>query len=95
MSHRVITANRLQDGTVVWLAADGLWVEEVDRALASDDDNHVNALLATAKALESDGTVIGVYEAEVELESGAGGQRLRPVRLRERIRARGPTVAFG
>lgn len=93
MAHRVITANRLQDGTVVWLAADGVWVEEVDRALASDDDNDVNALLAEAKALESAGRLIGVYEVDVELESGAGSQRLRPVRLRERIRARGPTVA--
>lgn len=95
MAYRVITANRLRDGAVVWLAADGLWVAEIDGALASNDDKHVSALLATAKALESAGRVIGVNEVEVELTSVAGSRRLRPLRLREQIRARGPTVAAG
>jgi len=94
MAHRVITANRLRDGAVVWLDASGEWVDEIGRAMSSDDDDAVAAALESAKAMEAAGHVIGVYEVEVQAPAGGASHSLQPVRLRERIRADGPTVAF-
>lgn len=95
MSHRVITANRLEDGAVVWFAGAAAWRASLDDAVASDDDDTVAGWLAAAKQLEAAGTLISVYEVEVEPASAPGARRLTPVRLRERIRADGPTVAVG
>lgn len=93
MAHRVITANRLHDGSVVWMAADGTWVPDIARAAASDSDETAAAALARARADEAAGGVIGVYEVEVELDDATWPAMPRPVRLREKIRAGGPTVA--
>ena len=91
MTHRMITASRLRDGAVVWFSEAGLWVEEIGRATASDDDGAVARLLADARAREQAGEVIAPYE--VEVVPGPGGPE--PVRLRESIRAHGPTVEYG
>lgn len=76
MSLKVVTANRLRDGRVVYLAADG-WSEDIaDASLLSEEE---------ARAVASP-EVVEPYLIEV-----ADGSR-RPVRRRERIRAAGPTV---
>ncbi len=92
MSHRVITASRLTDGAVVWRDAAGAWREDIDRAAARDDDDAVAAMLADAHADEAAGRVIAPYEVEVDIMRTANASMLVPVRLRERIRAGGPTV---
>lgn len=94
MTHRVITANRLRDGAVIWLGPDAKWVERFDGAEACADDETVEARLALARELESAGRIIDAYAVEVVVEQMEGVGRLVPVRLRERIRADGPTVAF-
>lgn len=93
MPRRVITANRLIDGAVVWRDAAGRWRGEIDRAAASDDDETVARMLAGAREEEAAGVVIGPYEIEVDVEQTAVSRRLLPTHLRERIRAGGPTVA--
>ena len=94
MPKLVITANRLEDGAVVWRDAAGGWREDIDRAAASDDDETVAQMLAGARREEAAGLIIGPYEVEVEIEQTAVTRRLLPIRLRERIRADGPTVAL-
>ncbi len=94
MPRRVITANRLIDGVVVWRDAAGRWREEIDRAAASDDDKTVARLLSGARTDEAAGVVIGPYEVEVEVEQNTASRRFLPTHLRERIRAGGPTVAL-
>lgn len=94
MIHRVITANRLHDGAVIWLGPDAKWVEQVDGAEPCADDEAVEARLAAARELESAGRIIDAYAVEVVIEEVDHGTRLVPVRLREKIRANGPTVAF-
>ncbi len=89
MPHRVITASRAQDGAVVWLHESGAWFDEIDRATASSDEATVSRLLAIAQADQAAGRVIDAYEVEIA-PARAGNH---PVRLRERIRAGGPTVA--
>lgn len=92
MARSMITANRLQDGAVIWLGTDEEWVEEFDRALASDDAATVARLNTIAGDHQAAGRVIGAYEIKVD---DAGDGRTVPVRLRERIRVGGPTIAFG
>ena len=88
MTNRVITANRLEDGAVVWLDQAGIWVREVGRAAASDNNAVIGSLLSRAIADEKAGRIISPYEVEI----APAPRGAVPVRPRERIRAFGPTV---
>ena len=92
MPRRVITANRLIDGAVVWRDAAGRWRKAIDLAAAGDDDETIARMLAGARKEEAAGIVIAPYEVEVEQTAVSG--KVLPTRLRERIRACGPTVAL-
>lgn len=85
---RVLTANRLSDGLVVFLSADGGWSEWIDEAeVARDAPAH--ALLEQAgTAASDDHIIVEPYLVDVaETESG-----IVPVQHRERMRTRGPSV---
>ncbi len=88
MTAQIVTANRLGDGVVVYLAAGGAWSERVEEARVARDDEEGAALLAFAEGPEQGIVVVGPYLMEVAAETGAP----RPLSNREVIRARGPTV---
>jgi hypothetical protein len=85
---KVLTANRLTDGEAVWFA-DGAWVELIGSAdVVADKDKDGEARLeAIGKAAYDNNEVVDVNLIDVELVDG----RIVPQRLRERIRAAGPT----
>ncbi|MGS4885431.1 DUF2849 domain-containing protein [Roseibium sp. MB-4] len=85
---KVITANRLLDGDVVWLGENDAWVERVTLARIFDGKDAVAEGLSIGAAAEKDQKVVGVYEMDVTVEDDV----IVPVRLRERIRAKGPTT---
>ena len=85
---QAVTANRLGDGIVVFLAADGRWSERAEDAAVAADKAAADALMAAAERAVDQRTVVGPYLIEVA-EGPAGPQ---PVKLRERIRAAGATV---
>ncbi|AMN54922.1 sulfite reductase [Roseibium algicola] len=85
---KVITANRLLNGDVVWLAENGSWVERITLAKVYDGKEAVAAALAEGLEAEKNQKVVGVYEMDVTVEEGV----IVPVRLREKIRATGPTT---
>lgn len=85
---KVITANRLLNGDVVWLAENGSWVERITLAKVYDGKDAVAAALAEGLEAEKNQKVVGVYEMDVTVEEGV----IIPVRLREKIRATGPTT---
>jgi len=85
----VVTANRLRDGRVVWLAAGGRWAEPVAEAAVFAGEA-AEAALAEAAEAERRQIVVGPYLAEVRV--GAGGPV--PLRARERFRADGPSVGI-
>lgn len=85
---KVITANRLLNGDVVWLAENGSWVERITLAKVYDGKEAVAAALAEGLEAEKNQKVVGVYEMDVTVEDGV----IVPVRLREKIRATGPTT---
>lgn len=85
---KVITANRLLNGDVVWLGENGSWVERITLARTFEGKDQVDEGLTIGQAAEKNQEVVGVYEMDVTLEDGV----IVPVRLRERIRAAGPTT---
>ncbi|TYC51485.1 DUF2849 domain-containing protein [Rhodobacterales bacterium] len=85
---KVITANRLLNGDVVWLGKDDAWVERITLARTFDGKEEVAEGLAIGQKAEADQKVVGVYDMDVTVEDGV----ILPVRLRERIRATGPTT---
>jgi len=88
---KLITANRLFDGVVVFLSAGG-FVAEIGKAAILSAADAVEAGLATAKAAQANHEVVDVNVIDVTLDNAGSPV---PVRLRERIRAFGPTVPFG
>lgn len=90
MVDKVLTANRLSDGISVWLDASGNWSESLQDAFVARHAEAVAALEATGKIAFDDNKVVDVNVVDVEEADGV----LRPLRMRERIRAEGPTIDY-
>ena len=84
---KVLTANRLTDGESVWLGSDESWHETIDNADVARDKAAEERLDLLGKASHARNEVVDVDIIDVELRDG----EIRPLRLRERIRAAGPT----
>jgi len=84
---KVLTANRLIDGEAVWYAPDHRWSETIRGAEIARDKEHEEKLEAVGKASFAANQVVDVEIIDVELIDG----EIVPNRLRERIRAAGPT----
>ena len=79
----VVTANRLTDGIVVYLAANGAWTEELANARVADTEEEIKTLEAEAENAVRERRVVAVYPMDVALKDGA----IDPLSVRERIRA--------
>ncbi|MBH0238832.1 DUF2849 domain-containing protein [Methylobrevis albus] len=85
---QIVTGNRLIDGVVVFRGPGGSWVEAVDAAEVLGDDAASEAAFAAAMRDFANCVVVDVALIDVKAEAG----HVVPLRLRERIRAEGPTV---
>jgi hypothetical protein len=83
----ILTGNELISGATVYLDASGTWVEDLQaaRIFSKEEVAERDAALAATKAT---GRVISLEIEEVTREQG----HIVPKRLRERIRAAGPTA---
>ena len=90
MVDKVLTANRLTDGISVWLDANGEWATSLQDALVARHAEAVAALEAIGKQSLADNKVVDVNVIDVQDTNGV----LWPLRLRERIRAEGPTMEY-
>ena len=89
---KVITANDLADGLVVFLDADGGWTHDISVARVLQDGPDLDTATAYAKAQHDARIIVEPYPIDVAVTDGIPV----PVRLREKIRAdRGPTVVYG
>ncbi len=88
MTLQVVTANRIGDGTVVYLTRVGGWSERIADGQVSRSDEQRDALMAVARATGEIPEVVEPYVIDVVEEAGV----VRPVRYREEIRAQGPTI---
>jgi hypothetical protein len=84
----MILANRLTDGRVVFLAADGTWVASIAAGALTADVSTAQRLLAEARQAEEQSAVIDPYLIDIRTTAGAR----QPVSFREGIRAAGPTI---
>lgn len=83
----ILTGNELTSGATVYLNAQGQWVEDLQSArvfLAEEAEARDAAIAATKKTLR----IISLETEKVSLADGV----VTPERLRERIRAKGPTA---
>ena len=86
--HQVITANRLSDGAVVFLGRERAWVDRLSEAEVFSTVEASAAALADAGKDEQANVILDLYAVDVAPKDGA----MTPVKLREAIRAQGPTV---
>ena len=87
---QVVTANRLRDGLIVYMTKDGErtgWTENISYAHVAEGDD-IDALMAVAEQDVTGNVVVSPYAIEI-----AGDHD--PLTARERIRAAGPSIAFG
>lgn len=83
----VVTANRVEDGAVVYRSADGRWTTKLHEAAVTADAAIAREMVQGAIA--DDLGAVGAYIAPVTVTSEGG---VRPGNLRERIRFAGPTI---
>lgn len=89
---KVITANDLGDGRVVFLTAVGGWTHAIGEARILEDGDDLDGGMALARQQEQARVIVEPYPIDVTIGDG----NPVPVRLREKIRAdRGPTIVFG
>jgi hypothetical protein len=82
---KVVTANHLLEGDVVYLAADDAWVRDLARAELIDDEAHAQLRLLDAERQRD--VVVGAYLAD--MRPGPDGPE--PVHFREAFRRVGPS----
>ena len=88
MAAKVLTGNRLRDGEVVFLDAAGAWSTDIRAARLAQDSGAVEELEKQLADADRGTEVTDLYLFDAETVDGA----IRPVHIRERIRALGPTV---
>ncbi len=88
--HKALTANRLGDGLVVFLSDTGDWSGKIDLAAVATNEKALSVLECSGERATTLRQVVGPYLIDVEIENG----EVKPMVLRERIRAYGPTVHF-
>lgn len=87
---KVLTANRLHDGVIVYARVAGgalEWVTQIANATAFGESEIDDALKRAGQAVANN-MVVELYALEV-----AG--RNRPLSAREAVRAKGPSIKYG
>ena len=65
MVKRVITGNRLDDGTVIFLARDGAWSPDIDRAKIAETEEDAALLEKLGLIAEQARFVVGPHAIDV------------------------------
>ena len=87
---QMIIANRLIDGRVVFMDDSGGWVNEISDGLLLAGRRDADERLLEAEEAVEGNQVVDPYLIDVSADGG----RRRPVQVRERIRAFGPSVGL-
>lgn len=82
---KVLTANDLLEGDVVYLAASGKWTRELCEA--KPIDNQADADAELRRAMARPGDIVEPYLIDVAVDADGP----RPTHFRETFRSRGPT----
>ena len=82
---KVVTANRLREGDVVYLTADDTWTPHHHEAELIEDEAHAQIRLLHASAQKL--VIVGAYLADAR----RGPKGPEPLHFREAFRTRGPS----
>lgn len=82
---KVVSANALLEGDVVWLTADDSWSRQIEDAELIEDQAHADLRLLFADSQAHE--VVGAYLAD----AAPGRSGPEPTHFRERFRTRGPS----
>ncbi len=88
MTAKILTANRLTDGIVVYLTDGDRWIEAISGASIVRAEAEDTRLLEMGARAVASRQVVEPYLIDVSDDDGP----VRPLRFREAIRAAGPTV---
>lgn len=88
-----ITANRLDNGEVVYFDAQKNWQSDIARAAVLDGADALDALMIEALSSRFSQTVVDVYAFAVDDPANHDANTpVHPLSVREIIRAAGPTI---
>lgn len=83
---KIVTANHLLEGDVIYLTPEGKWSRKHEDAVLFEEEVKANAALAQAASQVDE--IVGAYLADAQLgESG----KAEPIHFREEFRTRGPS----
>jgi len=85
---QVLTANRLSDGSVVYLSKVDAWSDWLNEAKVAADKTEAELLMSIAEKSVGEQVIVEPYLMQVTIDDAS----IQPVNVRESIRARGPTV---
>jgi hypothetical protein len=88
LSFQIVTANRLNDGFVVYLTGSHEWSADIDDSARALSPKFGEQLLTAARRAVDTQEIIEPYLIDVDDRS----DRISPVKYRERIRAAGPST---
>jgi hypothetical protein len=87
---KIISANRLADGIVVYAGYGGAWVERLNEAVVFSGSEEAEAGLTLAQGDVARNLIVEPFVVDVTQDATG----LRPSTLRDSIRAHGPTIEF-
>ncbi len=82
---KVVTANALIEGDVIWLTPDDRWTRDISEAELIEDEAHAQLRLLHAESQPNE--IVGAYLADAK----AGPNGPEPTHFREEFRTRGPS----
>jgi hypothetical protein len=90
MAEQIVTANRLNDGIVVYYGGNALWVADINEAACCASGKDAGeALLAESRTGAYQTIVVDPYLMDVVRDATG---KLEPTKYREKIRTLGPSV---
>jgi hypothetical protein len=87
---KIISANRLSDGLVVYLSPAGTWTEALGQAECLKDNDAAATRLARAREDIARNLVVDPFLVELADDQ----KEPRPISLRDQIRELGPTIDY-
>jgi hypothetical protein len=86
---KIVSANDLMEGDVVYLAAGHVWSRNIADALIASDEHEAEALLHKGEARQD--LIVGAYLLDVAIaEDGTPS----PTHFREKYRLNGPSIDY-
>jgi len=88
LSLKILTANDLRSGGVVFATLHGGWSPFISQAQISDDADTAQKLEASSQRAVGEQLIVEPFLIDITVENSVP----RPVRFRERLRVYGPSV---